>query len=49
MAADVFVAVGLVDVIHSIFYSVKCSPITKEEILHKTIMNSLDFVEISMN
>ncbi|KAF7820286.1 CDT1-like protein a, chloroplastic [Senna tora] len=37
---------GLVDVIYSIFSSVKCSPITKEELLHKIIMNSLDFVEI---
>ncbi|KAJ7975481.1 CDT1-like protein a, chloroplastic [Quillaja saponaria] len=35
----------LVPVIHSIFKSVNCSPITKEELLHKIIMNSLDFFE----
>ncbi|KAI4347381.1 hypothetical protein L6164_008197 [Bauhinia variegata] len=38
--------IDLVDVIHSVFCSVKYSPITKEELLHKIIMNSLDYVEI---
>ncbi|XP_054807430.1 CDT1-like protein a, chloroplastic [Prosopis cineraria] len=37
---------GLFDVIYSIFCAVKFSPITKEELLHKIIMNSLDFVEM---
>ncbi|KAK4280536.1 hypothetical protein QN277_012151 [Acacia crassicarpa] len=37
---------GLVDVIYSIFCSIKCSPITKSELLHKILMNSLDFVEM---
>ncbi|KAI9073648.1 hypothetical protein K1719_044391 [Acacia pycnantha] len=37
---------GLVDVIYSIFCSIKRSPITKEELLHKILMNSLDFVEM---
>ena len=36
----------LVNVIHSIFHSVRRTPITKEELLQKIIMNSLDFVEI---
>jgi hypothetical protein len=37
----------LVNVIQSIFHSVR-TPITKEELLQKIIMNSLDFIEISM-
>ncbi|GAU22537.1 hypothetical protein TSUD_296570 [Trifolium subterraneum] len=39
--------VGLVNVIGSIFISVKRTPITKEELLQKIMMNCLDFVEIS--
>lgn len=38
----------LVNLIHSIFNSLKRTPITKEELLQKIITNSLDFVEISM-
>ncbi|MED6120239.1 hypothetical protein PIB30_019028 [Stylosanthes scabra] len=37
----------LVDVIHSIFHSVRGASITKEELLHKILMNSLDVDEIS--
>ncbi|KAL2334472.1 hypothetical protein Fmac_015685 [Flemingia macrophylla] len=36
----------LVKVIHSIFQSVNRIPITKEELLHKILINSLDFVDI---
>ncbi|KAF1859409.1 hypothetical protein Lal_00009993 [Lupinus albus] len=36
----------MVNVIHSIFYSLKRTPITKEELLQKIIMNCFDFVEI---
>ncbi|KAL5142726.1 CDT1-like protein a, chloroplastic [Glycine soja] len=36
----------LVNVIHSIFQSVQRIPITKEELLHKILVNTLDFVEI---
>ncbi|OIW12007.1 hypothetical protein TanjilG_16118 [Lupinus angustifolius] len=36
----------MVNVIHSIFYSLKKTPITKEELLQKIIMNCLDFIEI---
>ncbi|KAK2367381.1 hypothetical protein P8452_55726 [Trifolium repens] len=39
--------VELVNVIDSIFSSVKRTPITKEELLQKIMMNCLDFVEIS--
>ena len=39
---------NLVNVIHSIFQSVQRIPITKEELQHKILMNTLDFVEISM-
>ncbi|XP_027357319.1 CDT1-like protein a, chloroplastic [Abrus precatorius] len=37
---------NLVNVIHSIFQSVKRAPLTKEELLQKILMNSFDFVEI---
>ena len=37
---------ALVNVIHSLFHSFRRTPITKEELLQKIIMNSLDFVEI---
>ncbi|KAK7314809.1 hypothetical protein VNO77_33337 [Canavalia gladiata] len=37
---------NLVNVIHSIFQSVKRIPITKQELLQKILINSLDFVEI---
>ncbi|KAL1356252.1 hypothetical protein HN51_008259 [Arachis hypogaea] len=37
----------LVNVIHSIFHSVRGASITKEEFLQKILMNSLDVVEIS--
>ncbi|KAL2967665.1 hypothetical protein AAZX31_16G187700 [Glycine max] len=37
---------NLVNVIHSIFQSVQRIPITKEELQHKILMNTLDFVEI---
>jgi len=40
--------VELVNVIDSIFDSVKRTSITKEELLQKIMMNCLDFVEISM-
>ncbi|CAL0332631.1 unnamed protein product [Lupinus luteus] len=36
----------MVNVIHSIFYSLERTPITKQELLQKIIMNCLDFVEI---
>ncbi|CAJ2667108.1 unnamed protein product [Trifolium pratense] len=39
--------VELVNVIDSIFSSVKRTSITKEELLQKIMMNCLDFVEIS--
>ncbi|KAI4351965.1 hypothetical protein L6164_006263 [Bauhinia variegata] len=38
--------IDLVDVIDSVFCSVKFSPITKSELLHKILMNSLDYIEI---
>ncbi|MED6133273.1 hypothetical protein PIB30_026857 [Stylosanthes scabra] len=37
----------LVNVIHSIFHSVRGASITKEELLHKILINSLDVDEIS--
>jgi hypothetical protein len=40
-------SVELVNVIDSIFDSVKRTSITKEELLQKIMMNCLDFVEIS--
>jgi hypothetical protein len=40
--------VELINVIDSIFGSVKRTSITKEELLQKIMMNCLDFVEISM-
>jgi hypothetical protein len=40
--------VELVNVIDSIFSSVKRTSITKEELLQKIMINCLDFVEISM-
>lgn len=40
--------VDLVNVIDSIFSSVKRIAITKEELLHKIIMNKLDIVDIGM-
>lgn len=40
--------VDMVNVIGSIFQSVKRTPITKEELLQKIIMNSLDFDEIGV-
>jgi len=40
--------VDLVNMINSIFQSFQRIPITKEELLHKILMNSLDVAEISM-
>jgi chromatin licensing and DNA replication factor 1 len=38
----------LVALIYQIFKSVNCSAITKEELVHKIIMNSFDIVERGM-
>lgn len=38
----------LVTLIHRIFQCVNCSSITKQELVHKIIMNNLDIVERSM-
>lgn len=38
----------LVALIHHIFKSVNCSSVTKEELVHKIIINSFDIVERSM-
>jgi chromatin licensing and DNA replication factor 1 len=38
----------LVALIHHIFKSVNCLSITKEELVHKIIINSFDIVERSM-
>ncbi|KAF5730397.1 CDT1-like protein b [Tripterygium wilfordii] len=35
----------LVDLIYSIFQSVNCSSITKEELVHKILMNNIDIVD----
>ncbi|PON57751.1 DNA replication factor [Parasponia andersonii] len=37
--------VDMIALIHSIFTSVNCFPITKEELVHKIIINDLDIVE----
>lgn len=39
--------VDMVSLIRSIFKSVNCYPITKEELVHKIIMNSFDIVDKS--
>ncbi|PON85666.1 DNA replication factor Cdt1, C-terminal [Trema orientale] len=37
--------VDVIALIHSIFKSANCFPITKEELVHKIIINNLDIVE----
>lgn len=39
----------LVSLIHHIFQSVNYFPITREELVHKIIINSFDFVERGMS
>lgn len=39
----------LVALIYQIFKSVNCCAITKDELVHKIIMNSFDIVERGMN